>query len=367
MRTRKRQEKGGIKRVAVIGSQGLPANYGGFETLVENIVAHKSEKVEYTVFCSGPDMRSSKPSHNGSRLIYLPLHAHGAQSIPYDSWALARALRSFDAVLMLGVSGGLFLPIFKLLSKAKVIVNVDGLEHLREKWSGVASSFLKLSLDICVHLADTVVADNIGVKEYLLRKYGIEATLIAYGGDHATRSVNPERTRAILDFYGLQPGGYDLSICRVEPENTCHITLESYAGMGHKLVMIGNWNHSSYSRTLKEKYGKFSGIHLIDAIYDLDILHALRANARYYVHGHKAGGTNPSLVEAMHCGRPILAYDVVYNRCTTRDTAYYYRNAGELAELATSETLSAKSSSELAAREYVWDKIAAQYEALFRD
>lgn len=124
-----------------------------------------------------------------------------------------------------------------------------------------------------------------------------------------------------------------MSICRIEPENKCDITLQAFAESGMPLVFIGNWNHSSYSKNLRFKYGMIHNIRILDSIYDLDVLYTLRKNCRLYVHGHSAGGTNPSLVEAMFFGCPILAYGVEYNRETTFNMAHYYLDAEQLKEL----------------------------------
>ena len=130
-------------------------------------------------------------------------------------------------------------------------------------------------------------------------------------------------------------------------------------------MFIGNWHRNGYSRKLKEEYSGIDNIILLDSIYDLDILHTLRSNARYYIHGHSAGGTNPSLVEAMFFGQPILAYDVVYNRETTKDKGHYYRSTEELQQLIAQDVDNGKELKEVACEEYTWAKIAQQYEALY--
>lgn len=361
-----RKRKDGKKRVAIIGSQGVPAAYGGFETLVENIIGENcSGDVEYTVYCSAPDMDTSLSDYKGARLRYVKLHAHGKQSIPYDIVSMIRSVRRHDVILVLGVSGGIFLPFLKLFTRKKIIVNIDGLEHRREKWSGIARKFLKHSLDLCVRWADEVVSDNRGIQDYVRETYGREARLIAYGGDHVLRDISEKRQQAILDFYGLKRGEYDLAICRIEPENNCGLTLDTYRKSGRQLVFIGNWDHSDYSRNLETQYKDLPNFRLLKSIYDIDILYVLRKNARCYVHGHRAGGTNPSLVEAMFFGRPILAFDVIYNRETTQNQAYYFSDGKELARLLERTDLRGDATYEVARREYIWSKIARRYEDLY--
>lgn len=360
------KKMGKIKRVAVIGSQGVPPVYGGFETLVDNIVSFRDpQHVEYTVFCSKPDMKTELSEYKGARLKYINIHAHGIMSIPYDVLSMIKAIRGYDSILILGVSGCVFLPLLRILTRSKIIVNIDGLEHLREKWKPSAKKFLKLSLDMCIRWAHEVVSDNKGIYDYVRDNYNREAKLIAYGGDHALRNVSPQRQKAILEFYGLTTGEYDLSICRIEPENNCHLTLEAYAGTSHRIAIIGNWNHSDYSRNLYNRYKNHPQIKILNQIYDLDILYALRKNSRFYVHGHRAGGTNPSLVEAMFFERPILAFDVVYNRETTQGLANYFTDADSLRQLIDCDNLTGSATTETARREYIWQKIASQYEELY--
>ena len=124
-----------MKRVAIIGTQGVPARYGGFESLAENLLSYASDQVQYTVFCSSRDLpREEGKTYRGASLRYVGLKANGAQSILYDGLSLLRSLRGYDALLVLGVSGGLFFPLVRcfLSPKTRLIVNIDGLEHRRE-------------------------------------------------------------------------------------------------------------------------------------------------------------------------------------------------------------------------------------------
>lgn len=355
-----------MKRVAIIGTQGVPANYGGFETLVENIIGeYHSDNIEYTVYCSSKDMPQRLEQHKGATLKYIALRANGVQSILYDIVAMIRSMRGYDAILVLGVSGCTFLPIFKLLSRTKIIVNIDGLEHRRDKWTRSIRKFLLLSEIMAVKNAHTIIADNKGIADYVTWRHKKEAKLIAYGGDHALCNVPQEKQSCILTGYGLKKNDYSISVCRIEPENNCHITLDAFAQSGNNLVFVGNWNKNEYSRNLKKKYNNYPNIKLLDSIYDLDILYTLRKNARYYIHGHSAGGTNPSLVEAMFLGRPVLAYDVVYNRETTHQKAFYWQNSNELQQLITQENLNGDATKEVAENYYTWERITKQYEGLY--
>ena len=344
------------KRVAVVGTQGIPARYGGFESLAEYLVESNSN-IEYTVFCSSKDMPSRPTHHKGARLIYIPLKANGIQSIPYDIISLIRAMGGYDTVLVLGVSGAIFLPIFRLFSRAKVVTNIDGLEHRRQKWGKLARWFLRLSEKVAVKFSHTIISDNKGIADYVVQTYNKESELIAYGGDHVLQSITLDKQMQILEKYNLTPYTYSFALCRIEPENNVHKIIEAFSRTPKKqLVIVGNWKNSEYV--------KFSNITLHDPVYELYDLYALRNNASRYIHGHSAGGTNPSLVEAMFFGREIVAYDVVYNRETTSGKAIYFSDSESLSKILTRPSVENKTLAELAHKLYTWDTIRNKYEQL---
>ena len=356
-----------MKKVAIVGTQGVPAKYGGFETLVENIIGENcAPGIEYTVFCSAKDYETKRAGYKRARLKYISLfHANGMQSIPYDILSMLHCVRGFDTVVVLGVSGGWFLPVFRLLYRKKLIVNIDGLEHKRAKWGRFAKWFLRTSEAMAVRAADIVIADNQCIQEYVALTYHKDSVLVAYGGDHAIRNVSETRQDEILEKMGVGRKEYAFSVCRIEPENNCHVVLEAFARGNHKLLFVGNWERSRYGQELKKRYGTYTNIRMLDSIYDLDILYTLRKNSRLYIHGHSAGGTNPSLVEAMSCGCPIAAFDVAYNRATTANHAHYFKNSPELAMLLEKGPIDGTPMRKLAEQLYTWKHIARQYEELY--
>lgn len=158
--------------------------------------------------------------------------------------------------------------------------------------------------------------------------YGVDSHMIAYGGDHAV-AVDT----ATVSEYAL-PESYAFSVCRIEPENNVYLVLEAFSRLSsHALVMVGNWNNSDYGRGICERYAACKNLYLLDPIYDLGRLKTLRSRASFYVHGHSAGGTNPSLVEAMHFGKTVLAFDCDYNRSTTEDKALFFSDSEELRQI----------------------------------
>ncbi len=358
-------------KVAIIGTVGVPANYGGFETLVEQLVRHnQSEDLQYAVYCSKKSYNDKRWVYHGAKTEYVGLNANGIQSIPYDILSLIKAARKSDVVLILGVSGCAFLPVFRLFSKKRLVINIDGLEHRRDKWNKWARRFLKYSERQAVKYGDVIVTDNKGITDYVKNEYGKDSELIAYGGDHVLQDISEQEAAEILNKYGLTADNYSLAICRIEPENNVHTILEAFSCMPDKnILFIGNWDKSTYGKEMRERYSAFPNIKIQPAVYDLRDLNVLRSNCKFYLHGHSAGGTNPSLVEAMFFAKPIIAFDCIYNRESTENRANYFSSADELVKVVNNTTLdfntNATAMREIAERRYRWKTIARQYENLY--
>lgn len=357
-------------KVSIVGTAGVPANYGGFETLVEQLVRHSaSDDLQYAVYCSKKSYNDERWVYHGAKTEYIGLNANGIQSIPYDILSIIRASRKSDVILILGVSGCSFLPIFRLFSKKRLVINIDGLEHRRDKWNKWARKFLKFSEKQAVKYADVIVTDNKGITDYVKDEYGKNSELIAYGGDHALTSCSDEETKAVLKEYGLTPKVYALAICRIEPENNVHMILEAFEKAQKNLVFIGNWQKSEYGKQLAEKYKSSKYVKITPAVYDLNKLNVIRRNCNIYLHGHSAGGTNPSLVEAMFFQVPIFAFDCIYNRESTENKATFFLSVkdliNKLQDISIDLNANASAMFEIANRRYRWEVIARQYELLY--
>lgn len=351
-------------KVAVIGTAGLPARYGGFETLAENLVHYGSsrEDVEFVVFCSG----GVADYFGKAKLVHLSLKANGMQSIAYDLVSIISALkRQCDVLLILGVSGAVIFPFVRLFSSAKIITNIDGMEWRRQKWGLFASTFLRFSEWIARRTSHVVVADNPVVHKYVVSKPHSHCVMIPYGGDHAL-----EGDESVELPQGI-PKAYFLSVCRIEPENNVSVLLKAFSQAPNaEIVFVGNWEASEFGRELKAAYMGLPNIFLLDPIYEKDMLFSLRRSARAYVHGHSAGGTNPSLVEAMHFGIPIFAFDCDFNRATTEDLAQYFGSSDELAALIGAFLegklqIDGRALRNVARAKYSWASVARSYFELF--
>ncbi|HEE8952061.1 TPA: DUF1972 domain-containing protein [Providencia rettgeri] len=349
-------------KVTVIGTVGIPANYGGFETLVENLTKSSSSNIEYTIICSSKENRIKLTTHNNAKLLYLPLKANGIQSIPYDILSMILTARKSDILLILGVSGCIFLPFLKIFSNVKIITNIDGLEWKRNKWNYLAKSFLKLSEAIAVKYSDTIIADNQAIAEYVTQSYNKKAAVIAYGGDHAILA-SKNVPNQFKDYY--------LTVCRIEPENNLHVILDSFQENNMNLVIVGNWNASNYGLGLYNRYNNSPNITLLHPIYDHNELYTLRKNCIGYIHGHSAGGTNPSLVEIMHFSKPIYAFDCVFNRYTTDNQILYFTNSSSLTDCLKKENFFSNEKciliKKIADERYSWVQIKNSYEKLYEE
>jgi len=169
--------------ISIIGTAGIPARYGGFETVAENIIKNKAPNINYTVFCSAKMYSEKPPKYLDARLRYINLNANGVSSIIYDLVCMLLSLRS-DVMLILGVSGSMFLPFIRLVYRGKIITNIDGIEWRREKWKGLSKFILRVSEKIAVKFSDVIICDNQGIIDYVNETYKREAILIEYGGDH---------------------------------------------------------------------------------------------------------------------------------------------------------------------------------------
>lgn len=348
-----------------MGVVGLPANYGGFETLTEQLVCSSFfESDNIFVYCETAVAKASNYKYKNAALVSVPFKANGWQSIPYDCVSILKACGKGGVVLILGTSATLFLPIFKLLfPNIKFVVNMAGLEWSRSKWGKLASWYLKLNERYAVDNAHVTIADNRGLLEYVYETYTVSTVLIPYGGDQGIG--NTSHSDALQDL-SLPDEDFDLAISRAQPDNNIEVILSAYSETLVPLVFISNWESSGFGKAMRARFGERPNIHLVDPIYDLKKLAAIRGRARLYVHGHSAGGTNPVLVESMWHSLPIICFDVNFNRHTTHGEALFFLTREELVFHLGSITKqwlneTALQVHSLAVQEYSWTTICKRY------
>ncbi len=357
------------KKIAIIGTNGLPGRYGGWDQLLNHLSLMLSDKYEIIVYTSSYNAVKGLKEYNGAKIRIIPLKANGAQSILYDGVSMLDACFKYDILLVLGTSGCIFLPLIKLFNK-KIILNPDGAEWKRGKWNKYIKSFLKLSENLGVKLSAVIVGDNVVMQEYLKKEYNKDSVLIEYGGDHVQKV---ELSIEAKNKYKIEDRKYAFKVCRIEPENNIDLILEAFRDSKLTLVLIGNWNFSSYGKALKNKYLNFENLMLLDPIYEQTTLDELRSNCGIYIHGHSVGGTNPSLVEAMNLGLCCVVYDVDYNIATTENSAIYFNDVNEL-KVIIHDFLDNKIDTQLigndlksiAIKRYTWRTIIDKYNKVFQ-
>lgn len=314
--------------IAFIGTVGVPNVYGGFEAFLETSVpmlVQRGHRV--TVTCDAARYTDHSPAWHGATRMFIDVSANGAASVLHDALAFFKVFADHRNIVVLGVSAGLFFPVFRLLCSLtgkKLIVNVDGVEWRRTKFSFAKRAFLRLSDTLAQVFAHSVIVDNEGLRPYLTAVGNRKATYVPYSGDHVIR----------LPHRSIPAESRLLSICRIEPENNCDLLLIAFRDLGKgRYVFIGNWSASEYGRKLRSAFENTPGLTLSDPIYDPYQLATLREGCTGYIHGHSVGGTNPSLVEMLFYDAPIAAYDCVFNRNTAGTDADYFASAAALSAL----------------------------------
>jgi len=346
-------------KVAITGIIGVSKGYGGFETLAENLIGDNSPIT--TVYCSSKYFTKSEKArfYKNTRLIYFPINSKGYTKVLHTGLSILHAaLTGHRKILLLGVSGGVILPIIRLFFPwIHFITNIDGLEWKRGKWSFLVGKFLKLSEYLCCKFSHVVIADNAALVKYVKTTYRFTPEEIAYGGDQAL--AGHEKSDLPSDTFNT------FALCRIVPENNIHMILEAFSIVNEKIAFVGNWNDSEYGLQLKKNYMQFDNIELLDPIFDMNILYKLRSRCHVYIHGHSVGGTNPALVEMMHFGKMVYAFDCNYNRETLENNGKFFTNSKDLAFLLINHSNSyieeGKIIKNIAERRYTWKNVRMKY------
>ncbi len=349
-------------KISITGSTGIPARYGGFETFAENISRQLAKKYAVTVFCSSKFYAKEEQSDrwNGITRRFIPLPANGPFSLLYDFMALLRS-KDHDRIILLGAGAGLLLPFVPRRIRAKLWLHIDGVEWKRAKWKLPARLFLRMSYRTGIRFATRIICDNPQIEAMIPRACRSKIVEISYGADHLPEIATPP----IID------SPYALTIARAVTENNIEMIIEGFLASSYpKLVVISNWTSSKCGRSLYRKYLGEDRLTLVNAEYDIHILQNYRKYASLYIHCHSAGGSNPSLIEAMHSRLPFFAHDNRFNRSTTHGKALYFDSAESLGRSLSSamqDVLSrcAGDLHRLAAEHYTWEKVSAVLEQDF--
>ena len=358
------------KVLRILGTRGVPAAHGGFETFAEKLALYLVNKGwRVVVYCqddgAGPMLEDK---WQGIERVRFPVAALGPKgTVVFDWRSTAHAARHSDLCLTLGYNTALFCTLLRLKGVPNLI-NMDGIEWSRAKWGPVAKSWFWLNERAGCWLGNHLVADHPQIKVHLqTRVAGNKITTIAYGADAIT-SASPEPVLSL----GLQPGRFFTLIARAEPENSILDIVRGFSASprGHHLVVLGHYEEcNAYHRAIK---AAASGeVKFVGAIYETAVVRALRFHSTVYIHGHQVGGTNPSLVEALGAGNPVIAHDNRFNRWVAGEGAVYFDGAESLSALL-GQLLSRPTTLENLRRlgqlrfgsAFTWPSILEQYERL---
>lgn len=360
-----------MKSIAIIGTNGLPANYGGFETLADHLVKNFDiNNSEIIVYCSRTKKKKRLKFYHGARLVYFPFKANGWQSIIYDFCTIIHAFFKASDLIILGFSGAFAFPLNKLFRK-NIIFNIGGIEWQKVRGKKITSKFeihLKKFMEkLCVINSNTVIVDNEYFKDYILKSYSITPVLAEYGGDHV-KSLGI--TKNLLEKYSFLNSEYALSVSRAQEDMNIHLLIEAFKQVSDKrIVIISNWHISEYGRKLyEENINKNENIILLKAIYNSEELDTIRSNTSLYIHTHSLCGTAPSLVEAMSLNIPVISFDVPTNRYTTENKTLFFNNVPSLIQLLKNlnaeKLLEIKNQMfEISKSRYVWKRISNIYQS----
>jgi glycosyltransferase involved in cell wall biosynthesis len=358
-------------RIALMGTRGVPARYGGFETAVEEIGRRLATRGhEVVVYCRNDGQ--AVDTHLGMRLVNLPaLRFKQTETLSHTALSVGHlAVHPCDVALVFNVANAPLVAGIKA-RRIPVALHVDGLEWKRAKWSGTAKRYFMLAERVGVRIADRLIADARAIQAYYRSRHGVASRFIPYGAPILART-----TGGLVTKLGVDPGRYHLAVARFEPENNIELIVTAYAesACDLPLVVVGDAPHA-------DKYGKevrarASGrdVRFTGSIWDQALLDQLYEHAALYTHGHSVGGTNPSLLRAMGARAPIAAYDVEFNREVLGDTGQYFATPAELAklmELAESNPddwdALGLAAQHRAASEYDWERVVDDYEELCRE
>lgn len=380
-----------MKDIFIIGSRGLPAQYGGFETFVEKLVSHKvSPRIRYHVACLSDERTGKHFDYKGADCFTVnPPKLGPARVIAYDMMAINYSLKFIKKegiqepiFYILGNTIGALIAYFskKIQSIGGVLlVNPDGLEWKRAKWSKPVQSYLKYSEKEMTKYADLIISDNRGIETYIHNTYPwSNTTFIAYGTDLSKTTLTAEDD-SVRDWYQkwqTQEKEYYLILGRFVPENNYETAIREFmkSSTERDLVIICNHEGNPYFDELRQITGfdKDKRVKFVGTVYDQDLLKYIRNQAFAYIHGHEVGGTNPGLLEALAQTNLNLIFNVDFNHQVAQETALYWnKEDGNLSGLIDSvdgqvsfEDLgnAAKASMK---ENYTWEKIVGEYEELF--
>lgn len=355
--------------VAMVGTRGVPAGYGGFETCVEEVgrrLADRGHRVR--VYCRGVEPAKRLSTHQGMELVHLlAMRRRTLETLSHTGLSVAHLVADrTDVALVFNCANAPWLPVLRA-RRIPFATHVDGLEWQRAKWGPLGQRYYRAAEKAAVRLSPALIADAGGIADYYRITHRAETNLISYGAPAATGGTH---RLAELD---LTAEGYHLVVARFEPENHVEEIVRGYvaSSAGLPLVVVGSAPYSD-RYTARVHAAADQRVRFLGGVWDQELLDQLYLGARTYLHGHSVGGTNPSLLRAIGAGRPTHAYDVSFNREVLAESGRYFWSSAQLADqLAEAEADPAElarrgEQARRRAASYTWDDVADRYEELCR-
>ncbi|SFP76573.1 Glycosyltransferase involved in cell wall bisynthesis [Geopseudomonas sagittaria] len=359
------------RKLSVLGIRGVPAQHGGFETFAEKLALYLVSKGwQVDVYCQEDGVgRISESNWMGVRRIHIPVNRGGAGGTVLFDWkATCHALSQDGLFLTLGYNTAFFNLMQRVKGQTNVI-NMDGIEWRRDKWGPVARAWFWLNERAGCWIGNHLVADHPKIKEHLATRVNSEKiTMIPYGGDEVLSA-----DAQLLTRYGVTAGNYSIIIARPEPENSFLEMVRAFSRRprNHRLVVLGNFKPESNKFHRQVMDAASDEVVFPGAIYEAAIVRALRFYSRFYLHGHRVGGTNPSLVEALGAGCGVIAHDNQFNRWVAGPGAAYFKDEAACATIFDDllmddqAVLGMKAASRKQFHErFTWDQVLREYEDL---
>lgn len=368
-----RTVRSGQLRIAMVGTRGVPASYGGFETAIEEIGSRLAAKghqvIVYCRHARGVQLSTFK----GMRLVHLPaVRFKAIETLSHTALSVLHLVtrRRPHVAFLFNAANAPFLPILRA-ARVPTAVHVDGLEWKRGKWGRNGRRYYRKAEEAAVRWGDALIADAAGIADYYREEFGAQTELLAYGAE-----IQPEPASDRLAEFELQPGCYHLVVARFEPENHVDVIVEGFAASSgvFPLVVVGSAPYSAaYTDRINAIGASDPRIRMVGGVWDQQQLDQLYGNALLYLHGHSVGGTNPSLLRAMGAGTSVAAWDVNFNREVLGDGVDFFGtsdDARRIIENAEADPAKQARSGDLlrsrAARLYDWDVVTSGYEDLAR-
>ncbi|GAA1856010.1 DUF1972 domain-containing protein [Microbacterium koreense] len=360
-------------RIALIGTRGIPAAYGGFETAVEE-VGRRLVARGHRVVVYGRDAGETGDYHLGMRRVTLPsVKQRALETLSHTALSTVHTVTKAmpDVAFVFNAANSPFVPLLRMRG-IPTALHMDGLEWRRAKWGPRGRAYYRWAESFGVRNADALIADAPGIADYYDHQFAVPTELIRYGAP-----ILRESPESLLDPLGLTANGFHLVVARFEPENHVREIVEGYVSSSatKPLVVVGSAPYAAeYTNAISDAAARDDRVRLLGGVYDQDRLDALYFHAFSYLHGHSVGGTNPSLLRAMGAGTAVTAFDVGFNRDVLDGRGWYFSDPASVASAVEASENDPDNTTTLgeslrvhAESAFSWDDVTNAYEALARD